>query len=348
MMTCPRCGFTQPQDRFCAQCGLDVERYQPSPKPLWQAITTHVLFQIVVVLTIVIATTYAIYQRKRNVFDSALSTHTQNFPNAFTSAGSTPRPSPRKTPVEATHDIKARGVQLTAKTNIDSNSEVDAAVATDTEGTTQNPNGGRPDAEASGKNDEDKKGERDGSRPLVIQSIKVVAMLIPVAQLSYLVEGAHTLGASGGMRAYGLKSWTQALQRLRDARGNIVEIDQGQIFLSDTATSDWRRHVYDSNIQQELGLTVTFGKIAGDQPRFTVKIERTLRDPRENLNWSLGNIAASTKGEVSLVTGLLPHRKLQSSEQILLSSTFFRIMATSEFQEGLVDLALLIEPQLQP
>lgn len=35
MMDCPRCGFNQPQDRFCANCGLDVEQYIAKPKPLW-------------------------------------------------------------------------------------------------------------------------------------------------------------------------------------------------------------------------------------------------------------------------------------------------------------------------
>lgn len=29
MMTCPKCGFEQPKDQFCAKCGVNVESYKP-------------------------------------------------------------------------------------------------------------------------------------------------------------------------------------------------------------------------------------------------------------------------------------------------------------------------------
>jgi hypothetical protein len=34
MMECPRCGFQQPTDQFCAKCGVNVETYVKKPKPL--------------------------------------------------------------------------------------------------------------------------------------------------------------------------------------------------------------------------------------------------------------------------------------------------------------------------
>lgn len=30
MMTCPKCGFEQPKDQFCAKCGVNVESYKPT------------------------------------------------------------------------------------------------------------------------------------------------------------------------------------------------------------------------------------------------------------------------------------------------------------------------------
>jgi hypothetical protein len=32
-MVCPKCGFDQPRDRFCAQCGVDISLYQPKTIP---------------------------------------------------------------------------------------------------------------------------------------------------------------------------------------------------------------------------------------------------------------------------------------------------------------------------
>lgn len=41
MMECPRCHFVQPQDRFCANCGLNVDSYHAKPKPLWQRLVAN-------------------------------------------------------------------------------------------------------------------------------------------------------------------------------------------------------------------------------------------------------------------------------------------------------------------
>lgn len=35
MMECPRCGFSQPKDQFCANCGLNIEQFLKKPKPFW-------------------------------------------------------------------------------------------------------------------------------------------------------------------------------------------------------------------------------------------------------------------------------------------------------------------------
>lgn len=36
MMDCPRCGFSQPKDQFCANCGINMQAYEPAPKPVSQ------------------------------------------------------------------------------------------------------------------------------------------------------------------------------------------------------------------------------------------------------------------------------------------------------------------------
>jgi len=44
MMECPRCGFVQPEDRYCANCGVDVLAAMAQPKPLLPRIFTHPVF----------------------------------------------------------------------------------------------------------------------------------------------------------------------------------------------------------------------------------------------------------------------------------------------------------------
>lgn len=51
-INCPKCGFTQPQDQYCARCGVDVTTYKAPPKPLLKQITGSLFFQLMLVFFI--------------------------------------------------------------------------------------------------------------------------------------------------------------------------------------------------------------------------------------------------------------------------------------------------------
>jgi hypothetical protein len=64
MMECPRCGFSQPKDRYCANCGLDVEHFQARPKPLWIRLLQNPNFHLSLIgLLIVLVIGYILYSR---------------------------------------------------------------------------------------------------------------------------------------------------------------------------------------------------------------------------------------------------------------------------------------------
>ncbi len=50
LINCPRCGFSQPQDQYCAQCGIDMQRYKPKEQPLLAQIFGNTAFQIIALL----------------------------------------------------------------------------------------------------------------------------------------------------------------------------------------------------------------------------------------------------------------------------------------------------------
>lgn len=55
MMDCPRCGFTQPKDRYCANCGLDTESYQPQPEPVTSKLMKSPVFYVAAVVVLIFA-----------------------------------------------------------------------------------------------------------------------------------------------------------------------------------------------------------------------------------------------------------------------------------------------------
>lgn len=54
MMECPKCGFQQPEDQFCAQCGINIDMYKNKPIPKAKKLWNKLSFQIS--LTLVLAT----------------------------------------------------------------------------------------------------------------------------------------------------------------------------------------------------------------------------------------------------------------------------------------------------
>lgn len=62
MVSCPKCGFTQPADQYCASCGVDMKAFKPREKPFITRTLTSPIFQVIVV-TIVVAGGF-IYMRQ--------------------------------------------------------------------------------------------------------------------------------------------------------------------------------------------------------------------------------------------------------------------------------------------
>ena len=60
MIECPKCGFTQPKDKFCAKCGIDIDVFEPQKSQLYKKLLKSSVAQLLVLLGIVIvmATTY--------------------------------------------------------------------------------------------------------------------------------------------------------------------------------------------------------------------------------------------------------------------------------------------------
>lgn len=65
LINCPRCGFSQPKDRYCANCGVDIDTYKPKPTSFVKKILASPLFHITIIALIVFASVIVIKQRQK-------------------------------------------------------------------------------------------------------------------------------------------------------------------------------------------------------------------------------------------------------------------------------------------
>lgn len=72
MMDCPRCGFTQPKDQYCAKCGIDVESYHKAPPNLFVRIANSSNLHLGVILAVILATLFYLVISQRRVIQEEM------------------------------------------------------------------------------------------------------------------------------------------------------------------------------------------------------------------------------------------------------------------------------------
>lgn len=66
MIKCPKCGFEQPPDQYCARCGINIATYKAPPVPLGRKLTGSGGFYIFLLTTVIVSTVYFIFIRTSN------------------------------------------------------------------------------------------------------------------------------------------------------------------------------------------------------------------------------------------------------------------------------------------
>ncbi|MFZ3228631.1 MAG: zinc ribbon domain-containing protein [Pseudobdellovibrio sp.] len=69
MIKCPRCGFAQPEDQYCAQCGVNMHSFQPIQKSFISKLISNVALQVILLLVVaVVAGSYLMQGNPKSNF----------------------------------------------------------------------------------------------------------------------------------------------------------------------------------------------------------------------------------------------------------------------------------------
>ncbi len=52
ILNCPRCGFSQPEDQYCAQCGVNMQSFRPAKKSFGKKLSENITLQVFVLVII--------------------------------------------------------------------------------------------------------------------------------------------------------------------------------------------------------------------------------------------------------------------------------------------------------
>ena len=90
MIICPHCGFEQPQDIFCAKCGVNMETYISQNQSFFKKVVESTGFYIVLLCIVVSITTFFVYEKilihlqdeDTDIFSSQLNDSIEDLPKS--------------------------------------------------------------------------------------------------------------------------------------------------------------------------------------------------------------------------------------------------------------------------
>ncbi len=80
LVKCPKCGFDQPKDTYCAKCGIEMDSFKPTKPPLWKNFIKSPFFSLL--LFIALAAGAFLYLKNPTQFNFLISSNKNNSPSA--------------------------------------------------------------------------------------------------------------------------------------------------------------------------------------------------------------------------------------------------------------------------
>ncbi|OFZ10766.1 MAG: hypothetical protein A2Z20_00800 [Bdellovibrionales bacterium RBG_16_40_8] len=315
---CPKCGFVQPKDRYCANCGLDIDSYKPAPDSLFVKLSKNTGLQIALVIVLVSSLGIFIFLSQKN----ELETH-QNQALQTLDAPNTGKPV-KKIPAKVI-------VSKNPVTNIPSPPEEDGLAD-------KNSNVLPQDAEASPL--AIKPTERL-SKELIINFVEASTAL-----LQQLANEGQILNETAQRRAFIHKRF-ESLNKLKDRDLDFKILPGGRkqaIQVNSPASFDFS-HAAVNN--EDIGFNIEFTATSNTESTIELNLVGLLNLKGEG-NSSVanqeftGNYVFSPNSTLVLV-GFLPRQPIREEDHSTFSNTPLVIFESLQFLSGQTDFAVFVD-----
>lgn len=338
IVNCPKCGFTQPKDRYCANCGVDMQAYRPKSAPLSSRILKSWIFQSAV-LIVAIGTALSFLKLQK---DREAQTQEMAFaqpPSALNNSnGESPPPPP---PTAATVSARAPTppppvAQASPLANASAGARgVMPMGVNPPNGTRANPSTAQP--------------SRAGDA--AFSQMDLVFAEVPRTVLANLEAGSRMLesdsvsaGVYPNIAPLMRQLTTTGQQRVRSlrvlesARGLPVHINQPNITF---------KGMRDPTLDRNIGITTQIVPLGMDENglHYQIEVQRVVRDTSGGVaEFTYQGDIVMPKGAGAFVAGLLPRRPLSPNERAALANAgVLKVLASQDFQEDLSEFVLFIE-----
>ncbi|KHD89195.1 MAG: hypothetical protein OM95_05110 [Bdellovibrio sp. ArHS] len=338
LINCPRCGFQQPKDKYCAQCGVDMESFKPATPPLWKRVFGNPLIQLSLLVVIAGGVGISLYQkgqqnleRRVNYLKSTVQINPS--PNTAPAAGpEAAEPSPtdqasQEPQVDAKNDA-ADGVVTAYKV------AAPAPAASPTASATASPTGTEKSARAVAKNE----------AHLVVYYAEVGR-----GSLNAIMGASRNTGQFMNFNDYAAGILPTVDSNIN--RPQITILHKEERALDGAGTIQWSYSIKDRRDPTiEIGLTTFFeiNEIEGNTLRGNLEIQRTWKDPTPSGNFEVQRKSFPAIFEIGgrtgfFLAGVMPAQSNLENDDELTAIDVFKILRSPRFRAGDSEFVIFIE-----
>ncbi len=342
LINCPRCGFQQPKDQYCAQCGVDIESFRPEKKSWILSATKNPLLQLGALFVVVGGIAFSIYQENQ-----------QNLLNRVEYLQSRTQP----------HLLASSTTSNTDKEEIFASAPSDSAVGTnqpfETEAyseTQTRSQGSDADFIASSEARSDTpilatSGQTSGAAstpPSTKSGPRIVVTYAEVGRtgLNSFVSASRTTGQFMSLNDYsaGILPGIQKLINSPD----VIILHKEERSLDSNRSFSWFLGVKDpQESSHEIGLTTFFELNDIEQGTLKGNLE-ILRSWREPAATELQRKSFPAMFEITIengffMMGILPPRLFLNNEQELTNIDIYKILNSPRFKAGQSELVIFVQ-----
>lgn len=328
MMECPKCGFVQPKDQYCANCGIDTVSFKPQRPSLFIRMLNSSLLQVIFIVVAVASLVFVIFESQRRQTLDPMSPPLPTLPSTNPKPESPidSRKDSNSSPISGRNDVPAQ-----SKNSGNRDSQKSTPQTSDT--TLNEP---APSAFLEKTPTESKKALAPSEKIL-----KVLFGEIPLESIESLLAEASSFKEDSGLRAFTIKSGdslSALSEKLRGVR--------------------WLPGRHSPSTKSPMEISYTFDKTDGSQFGVRFQIESKLTSPESidieiESQWIIPTetdhttiesrqIATLPKGTVLIIVGGLPHKKWPDTLIKQIAGSPLQIVTSPQFLSSTTDLVTVV------
>lgn len=320
MISCPKCGFDQPKDQYCAKCGIDMTLYQPKRKNIITRVLLAPVFHIGIILIGVILISFYIFRSEEIKWKQ----NSEEYKHSEAHI------------VQIKNDLKLGGEK------IESSSEVPQSATESLRSDDFQQKEERVDKSENSDEAMNSLSEKGMIRP----KLELILVEIKKSYLDEIYDRLETKTRYSNSSAGIINSFNDFFQNAKKDQA-IRLLDQfAQLLPPMGQTFEFSKGAQDLVLDKEVGVKFKIKLLLKPQNLISFRI-RLLLELKEYQGEEplMGTQTIDEEfelppGSAIVLSGILPHRGYFEDEENSFRSTFLRILGSSDFQKQRSEFAI--------